>query len=180
MLRFLNLVLNCGFIYLATLAPETCQMPGNALASPVLPNALWSHATCRIPDDWIEVSAGPFSILAPKGWEFHKLLGIDSYVGEFAGDGIVLTFDFGVYNSSFDEAKKPKYSIVHEKVDGHPAKIVSPREPGQGVTGIHIKGLGNSNTLRLWAQDLTNIQQELVLKIFRSIQFGKRHSPSRP
>jgi len=131
-----------------------------------------------VPDDWIEVSAGPFSILAPKGWGFRKLQGVDSYVGEFSGDGVVLTFDFGRYNSSFDEAKKPLYSIVHESVDEHPAKIVGPTHPGQGLTGIHIKGLGNSNTLRLWGQDLTDTQQELALKIFHTIQFGKRHPPS--
>jgi hypothetical protein len=50
---------------------------------------------------WQKLDAGPFSILAPAGWEFHQLQGIDSFVGEFAGDGVVLTFDFGRYSSGY-------------------------------------------------------------------------------
>ena len=42
--------------------------------------------------DWHKVDAGPFSILAPPAWEFHQLDGVDSYVGEFVGNSIVLRF----------------------------------------------------------------------------------------
>lgn len=30
---------------------------------------------------WRKLDAGPFSISAPPGWEFHQLAGVDSYVG---------------------------------------------------------------------------------------------------
>jgi len=50
------------------------------------------------PANWHKVDAGPFSILAPSGWDFHQLEGVDSFVGEFVGDGIILRFDFGGYS----------------------------------------------------------------------------------
>lgn len=40
---------------------------------------------------WHKLDAGPFSILAPPGWEFHQLVGIDSFLGEFVGDGVLLS-----------------------------------------------------------------------------------------
>src|SRR5260370_29076040 len=69
---------------------------------------------------WQKVDAGAFSILAPSGWKFHQLQGVDSYVGEFAGDGVVLKFDFGGYSDSFREEKKPGYVVVHKSIGGRP------------------------------------------------------------
>jgi hypothetical protein len=43
-------------------------------------------------------------------------MGVDSYVGEFVGDGIVLTFDFGRYSTELRKAKKPAYIITKESV----------------------------------------------------------------
>src|ERR1700756_633311 len=75
-------------------------------------------ATC-----WHKLDAGPFSILAPLGWKFHQLMGVDSYVGEFVGDGIALTFDFGRYSTELRKAKKPAYIITKESIGGLSAKI---------------------------------------------------------
>ncbi len=126
---------------------------------------------------WHKVDAGPFSILAPSGWEFHQLQGIDSYVGEFVGDGVVLNFDFGRYSNPLDEAKKPAYAVVHESIGGSDAKIVSPKKPGHGVTGIYFPKVSGSNKLCLYGQNLTSTQQELVLKIFETIRFGPAVPP---
>jgi hypothetical protein len=76
------------------------------------------------PTSWHKVDAGPFSILAPSGWEFHQLQGVDSYVGEFAGDSVVLRFDFGGYSNSLKEEKKPAYVVIHKSIGGRRAKIV--------------------------------------------------------
>jgi hypothetical protein len=121
---------------------------------------------------WHKVDAGPFSILAPSGWEFRQLAGVDSYVGEFAEDGLALTFDFGRYSSSLNEPKKPAYVINWESIGGFSAKVVSPRVPGHGITGVYFPDVGHSNRLCLWGKDLTPVQQELVLKIFETIRFG--------
>jgi hypothetical protein len=124
------------------------------------------------PTGWHKVDAGPFSILAPSGWEFHQLEGVDSYVGEFAGDGVVLRFDFGGYSNPLKEEKKPAYGVIHKSIGGHRAKIVSPRTPGHGITGVYFRNAGYSSRLTLFGHDLTSTQQELALKIFETLRFG--------
>jgi hypothetical protein len=136
------------------------------------------HGQCQAPsvsfrNSWSKLDAGPFSISAPPGWEFHRLLGVDSYVGEFVGDGIALRFDFGQHSSGYlQDANKPAYLIARESIGGFSAKIVSPRTPGHGLTAVYFHSVGHSTGLCLWGKDLTSPQQELVLKIFETIRFG--------
>jgi hypothetical protein len=132
-----------------------------------------NHAQVTAPIGWYKVEAGAFSLFAPLGWELHELQGVDSYVGEFVGDGVVLRFDFGRYSSGYlKKAKKPAYVIGHAPIGGFPATIASPRTPGHGITGVYFRNVGRSNGLFLWGQDLTSRQQELALKIFETIRFG--------
>jgi len=121
---------------------------------------------------WHKVDAGPFSILAPSGWEFHQLKGVDSFVGEFVGDGITLRFDFGGYSNPLKEEKKPAYVVVHKSIGGFRAKVVSPRTPGHGITGVYFRDVGHATALCLWGKDLTSTQHELALKIFETVRFG--------
>jgi hypothetical protein len=126
-----------------------------------------------VPTNWHKLDAGPFSLFAPAGWEFNQLQGVDSYVGEFVGDGVVLTSDFGRYSSGYlKKAKKPTYVIVHESIGGFPAKIASPRTPGQGITAVYFSRVSHSTELCLFGKDLTSKQQELALNIFETIRFG--------
>jgi hypothetical protein len=122
--------------------------------------------------NWRKVDAGPFSILAPSGWELHQLPGTDSYVGEFVGDGVAMRFDFGRYSNPLKEEKKPAYVVIQKPIGGRPAKVVNPRTPGHGITGVYFRNVGDSNSLCLWGRDLTPAQQELVLKIFETLRFG--------
>jgi len=145
----------------------------NALVYPPQLTSEESLSAGTPPAGWHRVETGAFSLFAPLGWEFHQLQGVDSYVGEFVGDGVVLTFDFGRYSSSLKEAKKPAYVIAHDSIGGFPAKIVSPSTPGQGVTGIYFRNVGGSNALCLFGKDLTSTQQELVLKIFNTVRFRR-------
>jgi len=124
-------------------------------------------------NSWRKLDAGPFSILAPSGWEFHQLPGVDSYVGEFVGEGVALTFDFGEYaRGCLEDTKQPVYVIAHESIGGYAAKIVSPRTPGHAITGVYFRKLVGRDALCLWGKDLTAVQQELALKIFETIRFG--------
>src|SRR5260370_14965559 len=78
-----------------------------------------SLSAVTAPPNWHKLEAVAFWLFAPSGWEFHQLQGVDSYVGEFMGDGVVLRFDFGGYvSSSFNRAKKPAYVIVQEAIGG--------------------------------------------------------------
>ena len=123
------------------------------------------------PNDWLKLEAGAFSIHAPPGWEFHKRQGIDSYVGEFAGDDVMVRFDFGRYSNPLDKEHEPTYIVTQEVVGGYRAKIVNPRTSGHGITGVYFRRVTGSNRLCLWGEDLTETQQELALQIFRTIRF---------
>jgi hypothetical protein len=129
------------------------------------------------PIGWRKVDAGAFWLFAPVGWEFHQLQGVDSYVGEIVGEGVVLKFDFGAYSNPLKKEKKPQYVVVHEPIGGFRARIVSPQTPGHGITGIYFPRTFGSNKLSLFGQDLTSAQQELVLRIFKTIRFGHTVHP---
>ena len=90
----------------------------------------------------------------------------------------MLTFDYGLYSSPFDKAIAPKYVVAQEIIGGYPAKVVYSRAPGHGVTGVYFSQIANSDKLSLWGQDLTDTQQELALKIFRTVRFGPRQHSS--
>jgi hypothetical protein len=124
------------------------------------------------PANWQKVDAGPFSIFAPPGWQFHQLQGVDSYIGEFIGDGFVLSFDYGLHSNPLKDRKKPAYSVVHKSIGGRREKIVSPKTPGHGLTGLYFHNVGDSAALTLFGRDLTPTQQELGLKIFDTLRFG--------
>ena len=124
------------------------------------------------PASWHKVEAVAFSLFAPSAWQFHQLEGVDSYVGEFVGDDVVLRFGFGGYSSGcFKHAKKPAYVIAQKSIGGFRAKIASPRTQGHGFTGIYFPKVARSTGLCLWGQDLTSAQQEIVLRIFETIRF---------
>jgi hypothetical protein len=131
-----------------------------------------------VPQNWRQLDAHIFSLMAPGGWEFHQLTGIDSYVGEIAGDGLSLRFDFGrCSNGYLNETKKSEYIITHKSIGGFPAKIVSPRAAGHGVTGVYFGHVAGPNALCLWGRDLSETQQNLALKIFETIRFGHGQVP---
>jgi hypothetical protein len=128
---------------------------------------------------WHKLNAGPFSILAPSGWEFHQLQGVDSYVGEFVGDGVALKFDFGRYSSGYrKKSKESEHATTKESIGGLTAKLISPRISGHGFTGVYFRRVRGTDALCLWGKDLTATQQALVLKVFETIRFGGAVPPS--
>ena len=104
-------------------------------------------------EGWHRLDAGPFSIRAPSRWEFHQLMGYDSFLGEFVGDGVRLRFDYGRYSNGYlKNAKKPAHIVSKRSIGGHSAKVAKPRTPGTGLTGVYVK-LDGHNALWLWGED---------------------------
>lgn len=85
--------------------------------------------TCCIPGlaGWHAVDVGSFTVQLPDGWVFKRLQGIDSYVGEFTGDGVTLRFDYGIYNG--DPSQELGFRITDETIGGHREARV-PRDAG--------------------------------------------------
>jgi len=162
-----------AFILLTLCASAQVPISGAAEATKC------DKTSLAVPTCWHKLDAGPFSILAPLGWDFHQLVGVDSYVGEFVGDGVTLTFDLGRYSSGYlKKAKKPAYIITKESIGRFSAKVVNPRTPGDGITGVYFSKVRGHGTLCIWGKDLSGVQQELVLKIFETIRFGGPMPPS--
>jgi hypothetical protein len=129
------------------------------------------------PTGWHKVDAESFSVFTPMGWEFRNVQSVDSYMGRFEGDGVVLSFDFGRFTNSLDDSRGPAYLITDEYIGGFRAKLGRPRTPGQGLTAIYFPKFRGSDSLFLYGRDLTATQQELVLKIFRTIRLRDADLP---
>jgi hypothetical protein len=157
-----------------------CSSAYHAQVQPPQPIGGESLSAATAPTGWHKVDAGAFSVFAPWDWKFHQLQGIDSYVGEFVGDGVVLRFDFDGYSNPLKEEKKPAYVVVHKSIGGLGARVVNPKTPGHGVTGIYFLRTFRSNKLCLFGQHLTSTQQELALEIFETIRFGRVVPPILP
>jgi hypothetical protein len=131
------------------------------------------------PRGWHKLDAGSFSIYAPAGWEFRTTPSVDSFTGRFEGDGVRLGFVFGLFAESVSDSQQgPTYLVSDESIGGLPAKLQRPRTPGRGRTAIYFPRVrGSEENFYLCGQDLTTIQQKLVLEIFRTIRFEDTNVP---
>lgn len=124
------------------------------------------------PAGWHKLDARTFSIYAPAGWSFRDVMSVDSYMGQFVGDGVTLEFDVGWFTEDLDDSRRgPNYFLRDESIGGLPAKLGYPRALGQGITAVYFPHVHGSNRLYISGRDLTAVQQELALKIFHTIRF---------
>ena len=137
--------------------------------------------TNEMPTNWQFIDADSFTLSLPLGWKFNKLQGIDSYVGEFVGDDAKLHFDFGWYSNSLAEDSDPNHIVTYETIDGYGAKIVVPKVTSNGITGVYFDKLGDDGPQRtrfnLYGENFTSSQQEIALKIFRTLKIVKQMWP---
>jgi len=128
------------------------------------------------PTNWQFVDANSFTLSLPPSWKFNKLQGIDSYVGEFVGDGTKLGFDYGWYSNSLAEDNDLNHTVAYETIGGYRAKIVVPKIAGNGTTGVYFGDLGGGTQktrFNIYGENLNASQQETAVKIFRTLKFKK-------
>jgi hypothetical protein len=79
-----------------------------------------------VPATWKHIDVGPFSFWAPPDLSKAPLPGVpfDSYVGDFQGKGIVLSFDYGLYSSPL-QAPGDDLRWHNELIGGRAARMVS-------------------------------------------------------
>ena len=119
---------------------------------------------------WGECCPG-FSLHLPPSWELYELQGIDSYVGEVVGQGVRLTFDYGLYSWSLKlhEDVAHLHTVTYESIGGVEAKLIAPTGDTGGYTGVYFDKL-DGVSLNLVGEDLTPAQQQVALTIYRSIR----------
>lgn len=132
----------------------------------------------KVPTNWqLTEASEAFSLHLPPGWNLRELQGIDSYVGEIAGDDVRLQFDYGWYSNSLAEDNDPDHDVSYEDIDGRRAKLVRPKEGSGGITGVYFEQVNSEesgfgvNRLAISGTGLTNRQQETAFTIFRTIRF---------
>jgi hypothetical protein len=116
-----------------------------------------------------------FHLSLPPGWEFRRLQGTDSSVGEITGDGVTLGLDYGWYSDPLSAENYPGQAESYVIIDGQRAKITVPNVVGDGIVGVHFPDLGSTGgskiRLTILGSQLTASQQSTALAIFRSIRF---------
>ena len=92
-------------------------------------------------------------------------------MGEVVGDGVRLTFDYGMYSWALElrEDMAHLHTVTYETIGGVEAKLIVPTGDSGGYTGVYFDKL-DSASLNLVGEDLTPAQQQVDLIIFRSIR----------
>ncbi len=129
-------------------------------------------------EGWSSTDVGPFSVMLPPDWAYIERQGTDSFVGEFAGDGMSLSFDYGWYSGGpplpDDDGG---YDLHHETIGGIDTVIATPRTPS-GFTGLFVEQVEEfdrsmSVRLSLAGEALSYEQNQVALQIFRSLRFDR-------
>ncbi len=114
--------------------------------------------------------------MLPPGWALNEQQGIDSYVGEVAEDGVLLSFDYGGYSWGLNPDDEPEfdyeYQESYEDIGGLPAKLLLSMDHSGGHTRVYFQDLGG-NGLNLIGWALTPQQQTVAVAIFRSIRVAE-------
>lgn len=152
--------------------------------------ALFFLFGCETPVEPFEVlDAGLFSLLAPEGWTYTPLMGIDSTVGEFSNGEMTLRFDYGMYTGDFTNNSvyfedPSAYTAIEEIIDGFSAQIYVPTQANSGKpTVLSIMNINDvkpctedvcildQENFEMLGDNLTEEQVELALQIFRTVDF---------
>jgi hypothetical protein len=125
-------------------------------------------------DELKNLKIGEYNIQAPGNFNLIEQQGYDSKVGKIEGSGISMSFDYGMYTSPEQNIPEENYIIIDEINEGIRKQLVIAKNPQANNTSIHISFIGNSGnttppSLKFWTTNLTNSQQELVIKIYNSI-----------
>jgi len=170
-----------AIVVLVTLAASPRTSAGASPGAQATPTPDVPAGWKRIPATPLGSSYAPFSVAVPEHWTYQPLMGIDSFVGEFTGDGVELTFDYGWWSNPLPSAGEPGYDVSFERISCAQAKLVVARAAPASVTGVYFEDTGTSgrmvgserfrNKLQVSGRELDVEAQRTALAIFRSIRF---------
>ena len=114
-----------------------------------------------------------FTIQVPGTWNASKLQGFDSFVGEIKiNDKEKITFDLGWYSNEL-KVDPTTHDIDFMTIDNKRAKIVKPKNLGQGTTGVYFDSLETTKTnkFHMSGTGLSSENQKLLLTAIESLKF---------
>jgi hypothetical protein len=137
-------------------------------------------------EDWAQIDAGPFMFLAPTSLVAVTVQGIDSLVGKYTNQTIILSYDFGLYSDPlrrrFDRDKLPGYEEQNLVIDGKKAVIVAFPGPirewsHQYTKSVHFTDVGDGrNKLTVSASGKTTNDLVTLQRVFESIRIKEQLS----
>ena len=120
----------------------------------------------------IEFSIKNFTIELPSNWTFNEVQGYDSYVSQIkTSDNQIINMDLGLYSSDLSVDNKA-HNVIYQMIDNKEAKIVIPKNPQNGTTGVYFENLDEQGTkLQLSGTDLLESNQRQFLTAIETIKF---------
>ena len=113
--------------------------------------------------------------------------GVDSKFAIWRGDGISVQIDYGLFSDPLQSyGNRTNAKLVHEEIDGHPARIVSyDRNDDTHFVGVHfpdLRELSAGGLKKLTAVVLTGpeIGADVALNMLRSIKFSREKRRGEP
>jgi hypothetical protein len=117
---------------------------------------------------------GDFTMLVPPTWHYTSLAGVDSSVGVIeVNPAEKLNFDYGLYANCLN-VDKVTHDITYAVIGGRGAKIVRPRNAGQGFTGIYFENIDGSDGDKRLTMSVLNVQADTetaLITSFRTLRF---------
>lgn len=115
-----------------------------------------------------------YQLKVPAKFELIEEQGIDSKVGKLVGKGIEIQFDYGIHTSPSRDLDQDKFNVYFETFGFVERQIVVAKNTREGYTSMHIRDLDkitdlkNHVSLKMYTNNITRIEQDLVVKIFES------------
>ena len=146
----------------------------NSIEDVVTDAAMTDVGPQDIPSGWEVLDAGDFILYAPSDWVLEKGAGIDSSVGIVSNEAIDLEYDYGMYAGQFEnnsDYEEDAYEARKVDLNGFDSIIyTSIGQDGYTVLNV-IDPKGEGSSLNLYAKDLSDDQEALVVEIFGTIFF---------
>lgn len=113
-----------------------------------------------------------FTMRIPQAWTVEEVQGYDSFVRLIRiSDRETIGIDLGWYSSSLN-VSNITHHISYTAIDGKSAKIVKPKNPGLGTTGVYFDSLDHQKTrLQMSGDDLSSENQRQFLNAIETIRF---------
>src|SRR5437868_10552076 len=133
-----------------------------------------AHVAVRSGRVWRNIENQGFSFKLPSSFEKRDVVGIDSFVGEYIGDGIKLSFDYGHYSNNFSDW--PASTTFEDvKIHGRMARIgTAAHDFGHGLpfsAQVFIRGHEKWHALSMFAACKSENEVALAKVIFGTIKF---------
>jgi len=120
-----------------------------------------------------------FSFVIPENMKQDDVQGIDSFVQQYSGNNMTMSFDYGWYSNPLNGREStPEFWQLEEKISGRDAKLIGykldSRYVGKYYSGIHFRnvesGIIQSTHLTMSVIYNNTEDKETTIKILKSIR----------